>query len=110
MLLLWMTILLPPILALAQQLLGFILVPWACATGLQPYIWMATVIFMIATLGLSFAAWRIWRENGSEFPDEQGTAVARTRFLAIGGVALGLMSTLVILAQGIPTFILHPCN
>lgn len=97
---LWAAILIGPLVAAAQQQIGFMLVPWACATGLQPYIWTVTIVSMLIALGAAAMGWNLRGKVESEW----------MRFMATGAAALGLMFALLILAQGIPTYILNPCQ
>src|SRR5205085_11119411 len=108
--LLWVTILVGPVLMLAQQQLQFMLVPWACATGLRPYLWIVTAVSILIVLGAAANARRMWQQTGADWPSEEGGAMPRTRFMAAGALLLNLMFAFAILAQGIPTFILNPCN
>jgi hypothetical protein len=107
---LWFGILIGPLALLTQQQLGFMIVPWACATGLPPYLWLVSLIALLITLGGAFVSWREWKVAGELWPDEGGSPVARSRFMAAGGLIMSLMFAMAIVAQAIPTFILSPCS
>jgi hypothetical protein len=55
-------------------------------------------------------AWSQWQKLGRELPGEGGGAVPRSRILAIGGVLLGALSFLLILAQAIVQTIMGDCS
>src|SRR5947209_5935715 len=98
---LWYGIFIGPLTLAASQLLGFILVPWCCATGLHAYLWIAPAIALLLTLEGTYVC---WRESQEQHDQEYG------HFLALGGMLLSLMFALAIIAQTIPTFILTPCQ
>jgi hypothetical protein len=64
---------------------------------------------LLAVLG-TLVAWRNWRTEGSAWPGQEGGASGRTRFMAGLGLLTSALFILVILAQGIPGFVLSPCQ
>ena len=107
---LWFGLLIGPIVWAIQMQIGFMLVPWACATGLQPYMWMVTIIALLISLSGALVSWRMWKQTGAEWPGQKADPVSRARFMAAGGVFMSLMFALAIIAQGIPSYILSACN
>ena len=107
---LWFSILAGPLIAAAQQEAAFILVPWACTTGLYPFLWLATLTGVAVTLAAALVGYRLWKLAGEEWPTDEGGPISRTRFMAMGGVLLSLFFTLFVITQGIPTLILSPCH
>ncbi len=107
---LWFGILAGPLIAAAQQEAAFILVPWACTTGMYPFLWITTLAGVIVALSAAFVAFRLWKLAGESWPTDEGGPVPRARFMAAGGLILSLFFTLFVIAQGIPMWILSPCH
>lgn len=87
--------------------------------GPQSCMWRTKVILLLVSLVcaassalitfLSYRAWRVIRDvPGAR--GEEVTPSARATFLATGGLVLGAYATLVIIAQTVPTVLLHPCD
>jgi hypothetical protein len=106
---LWMGVLLAPFSFLLNLQISYALVPWACAAGHIFWLHLASAgTFLLAMLG-AFTAWRSWQKTGRELQSEGGNPVARSRFMAITGLMMSALFSLVILAQWIANFILDPC-
>jgi len=101
--------LLPPLGWFVYLLVNYMLVPQACAAGTVLPLYIATVVALLTAAGAGVVAWRIWQQVEPEWPDEAGGVIPRSRFLAVLGLLSSGLFFLVILAQGIPTLILHPC-
>jgi hypothetical protein len=107
---LWAGVLLPPFAWFLNLLIGYTLVPWACATGRQFALhWMTLAMLLLASAG-GFIAWRHRQPTGDGQLDKAGDILARSRFMAIGGLLSSTMFFLAILAQSIPSFILSACE
>jgi hypothetical protein len=108
-LVLWATWAIGPVAWTLHLMVSYLLVEWVCGTG---NVWvlhgvtLATVL-MAAAGGL--IAWRQWTAAGRRWPGAGGDPASRTRFLAVGGLIISLLSALIILAEGIPNFILSAC-
>ena len=109
-LLLWTGVLLAPVVWATQMEINYLLVPYACMTGHRVALYLVTLAALILAAAGGFIAWRNWQEAGREWPDDAGDARTRSRFMAVLGLLTSSMFFLVILAQGIPDFILHPCQ
>ena len=78
--------------------------------------WMLHLSTAVAILLIALAALWVARaapplgDDGEPSIDPGETAVLRARFMVIGGLALCLWFTLVILATEIPVLVLHPCT
>jgi hypothetical protein len=110
LLVLWVGILLPPFAWFLHQQLSYMLVPWACSTGRQFILYGVTLAMLLLAIGSGLTARQSWRRLGRDEPHEAGEVVARSRFMAIVGMLSGVMFSLVILARGIPSFILNACE
>ena len=107
---LWTGMLAGPIAWLLQMELGYALVPWACATGHIVVLHIVTLGGLLIAAAGALVAWREWRRSGREWPKGAGGPQMRSRFMAVLGLLTSVMFFLVILAQGLPSFILSPCQ
>ena len=64
---------------------------------------------VVNTLGAGFLAWRDWDRVGRGVEDEAATIDSRSRFLALGGMAISALSALLILAQWLAIFVFGAC-
>ena len=106
--LLWTGILTGPLLWFTQQQLCFVLVPWVCRHG--GVIWLHGVTFAclagtLAAGGLGLAYWGRERRRPDPTAGQQ-----RVQFMGTLGILSGLFFAAVIIAQGIPNFLLDPCQ
>jgi hypothetical protein len=107
---LWAGILAGPIAWLLSLQIGFMVVPWACATGkhLAVQIVMLLCLLLVATAGL--IAWRNWHGAGAEWPGEADGILPIERFMSIGGVLLSSIFFLLIVAESVSALILGACE
>lgn len=67
----------------------------------------------LATLALAVAgglvAWRDWRRSGGEWPGEEGSVLARSRFMGVLGLLTSAFFALVIVAEWAAKLFLDPC-
>ncbi|MCA1815305.1 MAG: hypothetical protein LC746_02645 [Acidobacteria bacterium] len=102
-------LLLAPVAWGAQQQTLYTMVPWACQSGHFFVMHLVSIAAVAVALVGSLVAWRNWDRLGRGEPGEEGGAAGRSRFLAAAGVIASLFFALVICAQWIATFVLHPC-
>ena len=107
---LWLGLLAAPLAWLVNLLLSYSLVLWACSTGRQYTLHLVTLAMLLLAAAGGVIAWRAWRQAGREWHNEAGGVLPRSRFMAALGVLLSSLFSLVILAQGIPSFILPACE
>jgi hypothetical protein len=107
---LWAGLLAGPMSFLLNLLFSYMLVPWVCSTGHLFALHLVAFCALLLTAAGGFAAWRAWQRTGKRWPDGEGGAIPRSRFMAVMGMLLSGMFFLVILALGIPNFILNPCQ
>jgi hypothetical protein len=106
----WLVPLLPPLVWFLYLLVSYALVPRACTTGTSVRLYVAALIALLAAASAGGLAWRLWRDTGQEWPDEAGGVIPRSRFLAGLAVLSSGLFFMVVLAQGVPTVILSPCQ
>ena len=108
-LVLWGGLLLGPVAWISHQQVSYLLVYWACGSGGMFVFHVLTILLLLlAGLGV-YLAWTAWRHSGPEWADEGGTVSDRSRFLALTGLLLNGLFSLVILAQWLPTLLVDPC-
>jgi hypothetical protein len=83
---------------------------WVCAFHWKPALFVIAFVALLMVAGSGFLAWTEWQRVGREMPGEAGGAVARSRLLAMFGVALSALSLLLILSQAIPEIMLGACE
>jgi hypothetical protein len=107
---LWTGVLLAPLAWLANLELAYLMVRPSCTSGHVLRLHLVGAFFLFVTLAGGGLAWRCWRAAGGAWPDSGGGAVGWTRFMAALGLLGSAVFALVIIAQSVPTFTLHPCQ
>ena len=100
----WFALLLAPVLALTDQSVAYATAGWACAHQHPAVVHGIHVVFLVAIVAGTVAAWQYWRAT----PQRAEPAASR-HFLAGIAAASGALSALVILAMWIPNWMLSPC-
>jgi hypothetical protein len=106
---LWFGILGPPTIWLARLKISYILVPYACWTGLTPMLHAVTLLTLAATAWAGWVAWRSWSLAGRTEHADLATVLHRTRFLAMVGLLSAGFFLAVIAAEGLLNFLVDPC-
>lgn len=91
---------------------SYSLAPQSCMSRTKIILLIVSAICAAATASITYLSYRAFRIIPAE-PGARGedvTPPARASFLAIAGVVLGAYATLVIIAQTVPTVLLHPCD
>lgn len=105
---LWTGVLGGPLVWLASFLARFSLVPWAC-TSSKGILFAVTITAGSLCAACGALAWRQLRTpEGAQHVS--GDALSRSRFMAIGGVALSAACFLIVLTQAIPELLLGACG
>ncbi len=106
---LWFSVFIPAAAWIAAQQASFLLSPWICATGRRWVLYLVTGVAALAAIAGTLGAWRSWRDLP---PDDEAKDPARTRrrFMAAGGLLLGVFFLVAILAFAIPDLIHRPCD
>lgn len=107
---LWAGILAGPIAFATDFVVSYALVQHSCSTGRSRLLHTSTLVALLVTLGGLAAAWRSLRAVPAHARDDGGSIFDRSRFMALGGIALSIAFTLVIVAIAIPRFVLSPCD
>jgi uncharacterized membrane protein YebE (DUF533 family) len=106
----WAGVLVAPGAWAVQMQCLYLLVQPACQSGRNLSLHVVTVVALLAATGGGLIAWRNWQQAGAQWQAEAGDPQARSRFMGLLGLLLSAMFFLAILAQGIPSFVLHPCQ
>ncbi len=100
----------PPTAVLANLEIAYALVPAACASRNTLVLHVVNALWFAFAIAGALLAWRSRKAAGGAGSEEDGSPLARIRFLAGIALMLGAMSLLVIAAQWIAVFILDPCQ
>jgi hypothetical protein len=106
----WAGFLIAPFAFLLNLQISYMLVPWACSAGHVFWLHAASVGTLLLGLLGAFIALRNWQKAGRGWQSEGGSAAARSRFMAILGLMMSGLFSLLILAQWIADFIIDPCQ
>jgi hypothetical protein len=107
---LWTGVLGSAIVWLVQLQTTYAMVPWACSSGHRWMLPVASLAFLVAAALPGVIAAKLWfRSRGTERYESESSGVGRRRFMALLGVMNSALFLLLILAQGIPAFFIHPC-
>ena len=109
-LLLWSAVLAGPILWLLSFQAKFSWNPWACASQAKLILFFISLAAFWLTASAGFLAWRQWYALGHQPPADAGATLARSRFMALGGMAFSAGFCIVIVAQVIPDLLFEVCQ
>lgn len=104
-----LSLVLGPLVALANQQLIYMVNMWACGHRERSVMHLVPLLCLIAVAATGFAAHLSWKAFGRGFEDELGGVEARSRFIALLGIAISAFSAVVILAQWFAIFVFDPC-
>jgi hypothetical protein len=107
---LWIGVLAGPVFWLCSFEAKFAWAPWACTFQTKLALYLVSLLALLLTAAAGVLAWRQWKELGKESPGEAGGALARSRFMAIGGIVFSASFCMVIVAQAIPELMLGACE
>jgi TRAP-type C4-dicarboxylate transport system permease small subunit len=106
----WTGVLGAPLVWLAYLQTNYALASAACHDGNKTPLVVVTVLALLATIGMIFLAWRIWRSAGQTADTEAGGTPGRSRFMALLGLGNSVLFALVILAGIVPLAFLGVCD
>lgn len=93
-----------------QLVVNYAVVPYACWNRVEFLNHAASFATLALALSGCWVAWRTWRRMGTSDDLEMGGVVGRSRFMAVGGLALSGMFALLILGQWLPNLMLSACD
>jgi hypothetical protein len=102
----WLALIVAPLLALESQSIAFALVHWACDRQTVAAVHALYGACIGATVAFTALAWRHRQESAAV---GGGEARRRHRFLSGLATASAALSSLVIAAMWVPTWMLSPC-
>ena len=107
---LWIGVLAAPVAFLVDLEASYILVPQACATGVETGLHLVPILALLVTAAGTIVSWRNWKRTGEARSEGEETVVTRSHFMAVWGTLMSLLFFLVILAQWIPSLFFSPCQ
>ena len=78
--------------------------------SLKLFVLVATVIGLIGTFASTFVAYQIWQQYRQAAPQSGDTALGRQRFMALTGMALGILFTIVVILDALPVLFVSTCG
>lgn len=107
---LWIGVLGSAIVWAIQLQTSYAMVPWACSSGHRWMLPVVSVAFLVAAAIPGILSWGVWRKlSGSRRSERETRFAGRRRFMAMLGMMDSAVFFLLILAQGLPVFFIHPC-
>lgn len=106
---LWTGWLLGPLAWGVHLMASYLLVSWVCAGGGRWALHAVTVATAALALLAGLIAYVQWRPTRGGGQGGHG-ARERVRFMAVGGTIISALMVLIIIAEGIPNFIVSPCT
>jgi hypothetical protein len=105
----WPALLLAPALTLANLSITYALVPPSCARQNTAALHLVSGAILLLCILFSWQAWKNWRAARADVPADSDRRAQRPPFVAIVAVMTGALSSLTVLAQWFPSWILSPC-
>ena len=106
----WAGVLAGPAAFLIQLQVNYALVPWACTTGHWFVLHLVSLLALLLVSLASLIAWRIRGRITREARDRAAEPLLRSKFMAEMGLLTSALFLLLIIAQEIPNFVMHPCQ
>lgn len=107
---LWAGVLAGPLAMLTQLQANYALVLWACGAGREWALHLVALMALLVTAAGGLLSWRNWRRAGAGWEDGGAGVVPRSRFMAVVGLMMSVLISLVVIAQWIPIFVYGPCQ
>jgi heme/copper-type cytochrome/quinol oxidase subunit 3 len=107
---LWAGVLGGPVTWLCSFEARFALAPWACTFQSKLALYSVAGLALLLCAGFAVLSWREWKALGEHGPTPEGGTLARSIFMAIGGMSLSVACFVIVFAQTIPELILGVCQ
>jgi hypothetical protein len=108
-LLLWWGVFAGPVAVALDEMLSYAIVHHSCSTGHHSLLHFYTAVTILVSLsGIVAALWCYRRLPRTNL--EGGSPIARSRWMAIYGIAASSVFILVIIAVSIPKWAMSPCD
>ena len=107
---LWVGVLAAPLAMLTQLQVNYALVLWACGAGREWPLHLVALLALAASVGGGLLSWRNHRLARAGFEEEGAGVIPRSGFMAMVGMLLSALISLVVIAQWIPIFVYGPCD
>ncbi|HEY2378498.1 MAG TPA: hypothetical protein VGH98_21135 [Gemmatimonadaceae bacterium] len=109
MLTLSLGLLLGPIAALVNEEMIYLTNMWVCGHGAPIGMHIVAVVCLLVAIAAGLLARADWGRVGRGTESESAMIDSRTRFLALGGMAVSALSALLIVMQWLAVFVFGPC-
>lgn len=106
---LWLGFLLPPAAWLLHVSVSFGVATALCGSGSQWVLHLLTVAALAVSLAGGWIAWRNWRATGEDTNPDEGGTLARSKFLALAGLASSAFFSLAIGTAELAGWMVGPC-
>jgi hypothetical protein len=98
-----------PTVALADLILLYMLVPYACRWGTAAPLYGSSAAALALTAVATLLATQQWHTARRTYAADASARAARPSFIAFVAATVGGISTLVVLAMGFPAWLLSTC-
>ena len=89
---------------------SYVLVKWACAHDARAALLLAPVGSLSLIAVAAWMSWTCWRKLRGEGQLDGGRMEDRSYFLALAGLAMSGLFTLLVLTSLVPRYLLSPCE
>lgn len=107
---LWTGMLGGPLIWLIVLEFNYAWAPAACRTSDKSGLVIGTTLALVLSLIAALIAWRSWHAAGPVVTTAAGDPLTRGRFMALAGLGLSALMTLLILASFLPIAFLGVCD
>jgi hypothetical protein len=107
---LFVGVLVPPAVWLAHLMASFAASEALCARGYGVVLHLLSLVAIALAVGAGLLALRNFHGTGDEANPDEGGTLARSKFLAVAGIASSAFFTLALIAADIPNWMLGPCS
>ena len=107
---LWIGVLGSAVVWAIQLQTSYAMVPWACSSGHRWMLPVVSLAFLVAAAIPGLISFNLWRRTSSgRLSERESRGDGRRRFMAMLGMMDSAIFVLLIFAQGLPVFFVHPC-